>query len=123
MRFKSIQGLVCIQTVESLQLRAPGSCPQDRQYVIDAMRSGLLFPKVTDQKTRDALRDSLLSIKRFIPTIKSLHENLKYIEAGAKVLRNMLLGPKFRGTIKVPYETIGMKGQVSCCKLTTVSLV
>jgi len=63
------------------------------------MRIGLLFPKVTDRASREALLKAILSIKCLIPSLKSLHENLKYLGVGAKILNDLILGKGNRSTL------------------------
>jgi len=88
--------MVDIQTVEALQLRAPGTSVQDRNFVIEGMRTDYLFPKVLDPGKRQLLKESLLSINCLIPSIKTLYENLKHLGAGAKVIKELVLGDKCR---------------------------
>ncbi|CZR55714.1 uncharacterized protein PAC_05602 [Phialocephala subalpina] len=95
-----IQALVDMQTVEAVQCRAPGVSSEDRDFIIQAMGTGLLFPKVTDQSMRQILLESLLSIECLIPSIKSLHENLKYVDIGAKILKHLVLPSKVRYTLQ-----------------------
>ena len=56
------------------------------------MRTGLLFPEITDTETRKLIKKSLLSIKYLIPSIKSMHENFKLLDVGAKILKDLILG-------------------------------
>ena len=64
------------------------------------MRKGVLFPKVENKQIRNRLRDSLLSIKCLIPSIKSMHENLKYLKTGSELLKKLLVGRVSKGTLR-----------------------
>ncbi|KAH8787541.1 hypothetical protein F5882DRAFT_293337, partial [Hyaloscypha sp. PMI_1271] len=90
---------VSIQDVEFLQRRAPGLSKVDREFVIEGIRIRLLFPGIRDQRTRRQIRDSLLQTRCLIPSIKSMHENMKYLEIGAKIIKKLILGKDFRKTI------------------------
>jgi hypothetical protein len=96
---KQFKEAVDIQTVLSLEGLCPGVSKADRELVIDAMRHGLLFPSITDKKQREMILDALLDVKCLIPSIKSMHENLKLVEAGAKILKTLIVGKNSRLTL------------------------
>jgi hypothetical protein len=64
------------------------------------MKSGLLFPNITNKKTRTTILKAILSIKYSIPSIKSLHENLKLVAAGAKVLKELVVGKNVHTSLR-----------------------
>jgi hypothetical protein len=64
------------------------------------MRSGLLFPRLVDLLVRTRIEQSLLNIKCFIPSIKSIHWNLTYLEEGAVLLKRLVAGDCKRGTLR-----------------------
>jgi hypothetical protein len=64
------------------------------------MKSGLLFPNITNKKTRTTILKAILSIKYSIPTIKSLHENLKLVAAGAKALKELVVGKNVHTSLR-----------------------
>ncbi|KFY97504.1 hypothetical protein V498_02025 [Pseudogymnoascus sp. VKM F-4517 (FW-2822)] len=90
---------VCPETVQFLQLRAPEASAADRTSIIQAMRHGTIFSNVSKNSKR-AITKALLSLTVIIPTIKTLHENLKLVEIGVKILRNDILGTRVRTTIR-----------------------
>lgn len=90
-------------TVEYLQLRAPATSTEDRQSIIDAMKSGLLFPLLVNTCTRAELLETLLNIPCLIPTIETLLDNLLYLKPCASVMKG-LLDTKTRTTVRRSYE-------------------
>jgi hypothetical protein len=92
--------LVDLQTVEALQLRAPGISNVDKEFTVDAMRTGFLFPKLVNPLTRELVAKALLKIKCVIPSIKTMHENLKYLGVGATLLKRLLAGDCAGGTLR-----------------------
>jgi hypothetical protein len=94
-----VRECVDIQTVEALQLRAPGVSKADREFISQAMRSGLLFPKLLNSDIRKLVKRSLLRIPCLIRSIKSMHENLKYLGTGAKIIKRLVAGKCKRYTL------------------------
>ena len=89
-----------IQTVEALQRRVPGVSKVDRDFTIHAMKTGFLFPKVVNKELRKRLKASLLSVSYLIPSIKSMHENPKYLKIGSDLLKKFLVGGQVsKGTL------------------------
>ncbi|KAM3066488.1 hypothetical protein ACMFMG_011986 [Clarireedia jacksonii] len=84
-----IQKATDIQTVRLLELRVPQLSISDQNFVKSAMASGMLFPQITDIETRGKILRRLLRINCLIPSLKTMHENLKYLETGAKVLKSL----------------------------------
>ena len=87
----AIQKAVDIDTVRKLHLRAPSASSVDRRFIIDEMDNGALFPAITDAAQRGAIKQSLLALDVIIPTIESLHDNLKYLNIGASIIKARLL--------------------------------
>ncbi|RDL41164.1 uncharacterized protein BP5553_01143 [Venustampulla echinocandica] len=106
MGIEEVEQAVDIQTVESLQLRCPRVCTADKNFVIQAMSSGLLFPKILNGEIRRDIQDRILDTGCFVPSIKSMHENLKYLAEGAKILRQLVLGDDIGWTIKRSLEEV-----------------
>ncbi|ESZ91825.1 hypothetical protein SBOR_7777 [Sclerotinia borealis F-4128] len=100
---REIQRATDIQTVRLLQLRVPKLSTCDKNFVKAAMGSGLLFPRITSSKTRVRILQVLLEIDCLIPSIKTMHENLKYLEVGAKILNSLLITKHRRLTL---HETL-----------------
>jgi hypothetical protein len=98
---KHIRASVDIQTVEALQRRVPGVSKGDRDFAIQAMVTGLLFPKVVNRELQKRLKASLLSVRCLIPSIKSMHENLKYLKITSDLLKKFLVGGQVsKGTLR-----------------------
>jgi hypothetical protein len=83
------------KTVRNLQLRAPFASIIDRNYITHEMDNGNLFPAVQDAMTREEIKRTLLEGREIIPSIKSFHENMKYFEIGANIIRTHI----FKGKI------------------------
>ena len=97
---RHIWRFVDIQTVEALQRRVLGISRANRDFTIYAMRKGSLFPKIKDESIRQRVEEPLLSIRCLIPSIKSMHENLKNVEIGSKLLKKFVIGRISRGTLQ-----------------------
>ena len=91
---------VDIQTVEALQLRAPGLITTDKNSMLNETQTGYLYPKVLNTRTRKLLTDALLDAKCIIPSIKTLHENLKHLEIGSKILKDVIVNRTIRNTLR-----------------------
>jgi hypothetical protein len=63
------------------------------------MESGLLFPSIDDVAVRERILQAVVKIDYLIPSIKTMHENLKYLEVGAKVLKSLIISKSPRLTI------------------------
>lgn len=100
LRNRHIRAFVDIQTVEALQRRVPGVSKVDQDFAVQAMETGLLFPKLVNKELRKHLKASLLSVRCLIPSIKSMHENLKYLKVGSDLLKRLLVGDQVsKGTL------------------------
>jgi hypothetical protein len=78
------------------------------------METGLLFPKLVNKELRKHLKASLLSVRCLIPSIKSMHENLKYLKVGSDLLKRLLVGEyvskgTLRCTLYAEWEERGKK--------------
>jgi hypothetical protein len=61
------------------------------------MHTGFLFPKLVDPLARELVAKALLKIKCVIPSIKTMHENLKYLGVGAVLLKRLLAAKYTKG--------------------------
>ena len=95
----SLRRAVCPKTVQFLELRAPAASIDDRTSIKQAMRLGTIFPNVSD-KSKRAITKALLSLTVIIPTIQTLHENLRLVEIGVEILKDTILGIKSGTTIR-----------------------
>jgi hypothetical protein len=72
----------------------------DRDFAVQAIEIGLLFPKLINKELRKHLKASLLSVRCLIPSIKFMHENLKYLKVGSDLLKRLLVGEQVsKGTL------------------------
>ncbi|KKZ60150.1 hypothetical protein EMCG_05072 [[Emmonsia] crescens] len=92
--------IVDAQTVSELEGRSPMSSQRDREYVEAVFADGIAFSSITDPMDRDALCERVMQTPRIIPSLRTFHEDCKYFEPMAKLVRS-LLGPKSRGSIQV----------------------
>ncbi|KAF4331949.1 hypothetical protein FBEOM_14269 [Fusarium beomiforme] len=86
-----INSAVDIQTVRSLQFRAPITSYSDRIAIHRMFNEGLLFEGLKDLDLREQVRRRVLSVQVIIPSMETFHENMKYISIGAKILRKYLM--------------------------------
>ncbi|KIH94240.1 hypothetical protein SPBR_05591 [Sporothrix brasiliensis 5110] len=75
-------------TVKHLQFRAPSSYSRDRYDISRLIVNHTVWKRVTDVDTRKRLERQLLSLTVVIPSIETLHENMKYLRLGMKVVRD-----------------------------------
>ncbi|KAM7209262.1 Protein of unknown function (DUF3723) domain containing protein, partial [Rhypophila decipiens] len=84
-------------TVRNLQGLVPCISIADRTLVQKLFQSYQLFPRITDPQLRSELEQRVLQTKCLIPSIKSFHENMKYIDIGSHVIRSLLISGMRRG--------------------------
>lgn len=89
----SIRPFIDVDTVRLLEFRAPSASTADRAFILSAMADGILFRHVVDSEVREKLLRSLLAVQVVIPSIATLHENMKYMAIGAKVLHTYIDEP------------------------------
>lgn len=87
------------QTVQQLELLAPAFSETDRDSVISLMSSDKIFAVVKELGVRQTILKNLLSIPTMIPSLRTLFENLKYIEPCCKILRQ-LAAPRKKYTLR-----------------------
>jgi hypothetical protein len=95
----AIAAIVCIHTVRSLQLLAPSMSLIDRNTITKGMDNRTLFPGLLDLELRSLVLSKILNVSVIIPTIKSFHENMKYFEIGASVMKSHLVREDQRHTL------------------------
>ena len=95
----AIAAKVCIPTVKLLELRAPSMSLMDRSAISRDMDNRSLFPGLLDPELRSLVRTDILNLQVIIPTIKSFHENIKYFEIGASIMKSHLLRRDQRHTL------------------------
>ena len=77
-------------TIAKLEYRAPSWNSEDRALICELFDNGTLFPGIRSNSVRDRLKDNILSLDVSIPTIKTFHENMKYLTIGAKILEKYI---------------------------------
>jgi len=82
------------KTVKLVELRAPGFSPEDRSILKKYFRDSDIFSAIRDRTSRQILWENLKKAKNPIPSLYSLFEDLKYLKAPAKIMRQLF--PKSR---------------------------
>jgi hypothetical protein len=85
-------------TVEALQLRVPGLCSEDSEFLEGLMNDGVLFPSVKSQQERQTIWRRLLQVRTLIPSLYTFFEDIKYIKPQVKIIKQ-LLGKSFNGSL------------------------
>ncbi|KAH7033932.1 hypothetical protein B0J12DRAFT_766202, partial [Macrophomina phaseolina] len=83
-------------TIAKLELLAPSVSDGDLMRVEGLIRSGEVFPSITNAQKRDAILSALLLTPGLIPTLTSFFENLKYLEPCCYILKKLLPGKEKR---------------------------
>ncbi|KID95697.1 hypothetical protein MAJ_08343, partial [Metarhizium majus ARSEF 297] len=78
-------------TVQALQRLAPSASHVERGEIRNMMRSGKLWSDVSDANLRAEIELQLLNTGVIIPSIKTFHENMRYLVLGMRIFRNHLL--------------------------------
>ncbi|KIW86662.1 uncharacterized protein Z519_12717 [Cladophialophora bantiana CBS 173.52] len=76
-------------TVENLQLRVPGRCEKDHEFVKPLMDDGSLFSFVTDVPRRNRIWENILKVSTLIPSLYGLGEDKKFLSPLAKILKRL----------------------------------
>jgi hypothetical protein len=80
-----------VQTVFGVQLQLLAHNEIDRQHIIHEMENKTLFPSILDENLRMAIKQAILSVSVIIPSFQTFHQNFKFLEIGAKIIRNNLI--------------------------------
>ncbi|KAK6495791.1 hypothetical protein TWF481_002837 [Arthrobotrys musiformis] len=83
------------ESVQNLELRAPGIVAEDNLYVGNAMDSGGLFRMINHATIRSTIKRRLLNFRGILPSLKTLFEDTKYLDACVRGMR--LLIPPTKG--------------------------
>lgn len=67
---------VRIDDIRMLQFRMPSVCPGDADTIGQLLRSGVLFPGVTDSGDRDMVLRNLLALNVVIPSFETFQANM-----------------------------------------------
>lgn len=54
---------------------------------------------IKDGRLRNSIMSATLTLKVIIPSIRSFHQNLKYLHNGAHIMKSLLLGGRVRKTL------------------------
>lgn len=87
---------VCIETVRTLEGRAPYACAEDRELIEEAFQSGKIYARIVNPEKRALILERVLGYRGIIPSMRSLHENLKYFAIAVRIIRELLLPHEFR---------------------------
>ncbi|KAK3901966.1 hypothetical protein C8A05DRAFT_15916, partial [Staphylotrichum tortipilum] len=80
-------------TVRRLQMLAPSASSVDRSTIQTMMRSGELFSSLKDAGLRAEVGQRVLQLDVLIPSVKSLHENTKYLYIADYIMKTHLVHP------------------------------
>ncbi|KAI7775998.1 hypothetical protein LA080_006024 [Diaporthe eres] len=92
----NIFAAVCIETVRTLEGRAPYACAEDRELIEAAFQSGKIYARIVNPKKRELILERVLEYRGIIPSMRTLHENLKYFAIAVRIIREFLLPHEFR---------------------------
>ena len=84
-----------VETVTGLESRAPSVSEEDREDIKHMMRSGTAWRDITDPIKRQKIEDRLMQLRGVIHTIKTFHENMKYVSVGVLIIKDHILGRRF----------------------------
>ncbi|KAI9883966.1 MAG: hypothetical protein M1823_004244 [Watsoniomyces obsoletus] len=96
----SLQEAVDAATVEALQLRAPAASRRDRRWVSAAIQDKTIFPTVYNTQDRREIEAAILEFGHLVPSVDTLFKNLGYLEVCAKILKQEVLDPTPRMTVR-----------------------
>ncbi len=104
-------------TIAILRGRCPFGSTEDRAFVQMRMLADDIFPAIKTDGQRSAIFDRICSIEYVIPSIHFVVENTKYLEPGARILKE-LLPNKSKGSISQQFRArhngqASMKVQIS----------
>lgn len=77
-------------TVHLLQGRCPSKSLEDHTYVETQMLKGDILPAIKSWEQRSAILERIYSVEYIIPSIHTFLEDTKYLELGAKILKEIL---------------------------------
>lgn len=87
MRDEKLLYVIDLETVQFLEFKAPSASSNDRVSIQKAMESGRLFSLVSDRIIRRKILSNIMKLTVVIPSIATLHHNMKYFGLGAKILQ------------------------------------
>jgi hypothetical protein len=77
-------------SIEPIQSRAPALSKSDYKFIDERMRSGELFPRITDPVKKSNITERLLTTEELIPTLWTLLREVRYLKRLAKLLNSLL---------------------------------
>ncbi|KAH6641110.1 hypothetical protein F5144DRAFT_641832, partial [Chaetomium tenue] len=81
-----VQRAVDALTVRRLQMLGPSASSRDRGVIQDLMQSRGIFPKLKDARSRTEIEQCILRLDVLIPSMKSFHENSKYLHIANSIM-------------------------------------
>lgn len=94
---EQLMGTLDHATVSFLQSRAPGHAQEDMDAVQNAFHKMQIFKSIPPGQTRQAIWRALQKTTTLIPTLYTLFEDIKYLMAPSKILRQLF--PKTSKTV------------------------
>ena len=86
-----------VPTVRRLQMLAPSASSVDRSTIQEMMHSGELFSSLKDIGLRAEVERRILQLDVLIPSVKSLHENTKYLYIVDYIMKTHLISALRKG--------------------------
>ncbi|KAH6614550.1 hypothetical protein B0J18DRAFT_404026, partial [Chaetomium sp. MPI-SDFR-AT-0129] len=91
-----------VPTVRRLQMLAPSASSVDRRAIQEMMRCGEVFSSLKDPNLRAEVEQSILQLDVLIPSVKSLHENTKYLYIAERIMKTHLVSALRKGDLFLP---------------------
>lgn len=95
----SHQPQIKVPTVQRLQMLAPSASRADRSTIRDLMQSGKLVGAVRHSGRRVRNEERILQIQALILSVKSFHENMKYLQIANYIIRCHLITTLRKGEV------------------------
>jgi hypothetical protein len=96
---RELMSLTDSTTVKAVQLRVPGLCTEDAEFLERLMKDGVLWSEIKSPEERQRIWSDLCQIKTPIPSIWSYFEDIKILAHYAKIMKQ-LLGNNIKHTIR-----------------------
>lgn len=104
-------------TVQKLQLRAPSASTVDVATIKRLIQSGLIFTNIDQPELLSTIKQSILDLDTIIPSIKTFHEDMKYLSIGISILRSHIIDSDRYGSVLGSLEEIWESP--GCCLVET----
>ena len=91
-------------TVEALQLKAPGLSTEDLASIEISFRERKLFSSILNPESREQIWENLRKEKRLIPSLWSFFEDIKYLKGPTNIMKHLF--SNVEGTVYSAMEGI-----------------